>query len=157
MRLIAAALIAVSCICSAPSSSPADEPVSLMGMISAWQYPDSKMMKGAEMSDAATVNGDGIRTAQSIICKTTMTTEDSIEKVLAFYKAKLTPDENADDKTKADLKDGRSVVFSDDSDGRPFELHTILVNTATTSTTLVVTRGNGETETYITWKHYLRY
>lgn len=155
MRLIAAILYSVACVFTTASTAVADEPVSLMRAISQWSYPKSKM-SGAEMSDAATVNGDGKRTAQSFVCKTTMTTDDSVEEVLAFYKTKLTPDKNADDKTKANLKDGRSVLMSDDSEGRPFALHTILVNTATTSTTLIVSRGNGETETHITWKHYVR-
>src|SRR5690554_2356199 len=113
-------------------------------------------MNGAQMSDAATVNGDGDRTIQSLVCMASMTTDDSVDEVLAFYKAKLTPSKDADEKTKAKLKDGRSVLVSYDSAGRPFALHTILVNTATTSTTLIVSRGTGETETHITWKHYVR-
>ncbi len=155
MRLIATLLLSVVCASIAFHPAVADEPVTLMGTISKWSYPKSKL-NGAEMSDAATVDSDGKRTIQSFVCKTTMTTDDSVEKVLAFYKSKLTRDKNADDKTKADLKDGRSVLVSDDSEGRPFALHTILVNTATTSTTLIVSRGSGETKTHIVWKHYVR-
>ncbi|WP_236618217.1 hypothetical protein [Rhodopirellula europaea] len=155
MRLIAAILFSVACASIASQPATADESVTLMGTISQWSYPNSNL-NGAEMSDAATVNSDGNRTVQSLVCKTTMTTDDSVEKVLAFYKTKLAPDKNADDKTKAKLKDGRSVLVSDDSEGRPFALHTILVNTLSTSTTLIVSRGSGETKTYIVWKHYVR-
>jgi len=155
MHLIATLLLTVACTSIVFQPAIADEPVSLMGTIAQWNYPKSKM-NGAEMSDAATIDSDGNRTVQSFVCKTTMTTDDSVEKVLAFYKTKLAPDKTADDKTKADLKDGRSVLVSDDSEGRPFALHTILVNTSTTSTTLIVSRGSGETKTYIVWKHYVR-
>ena len=155
MRLIAAILFSVACVSIASQPATADESVTLMGTISQWSYPNSKV-NGAEMSDAATVNSDGNRTVQSLVCKTTMTTDDSVEKVLEFYKTKLAPDKNADDQTKAKLKDGRSVLVSDDSEGRPFALHTILVNTSTTSTTLIVSRGSGETKTHIVWKHYVR-
>ena len=110
---------------------------------------------GLEMSDAATVNGEGNRTVQSMICKTTMTTQDSVERVVAFYHDKLTPGERTDDREKAERKEGRSVVFSDDSEGRPFALHTILINTPKTSTTLIITRGKDEPATHITWKHYV--
>lgn len=155
MRLTAAILLSVTCVSTAPHQAVADEPVTLMGIISQWSYPKSTL-NGAEMSDAATVDSDGNRTVQSLVCKTTMTTDDSVEKVLAFYKTKLVPDKNADVKTKAKLKDGRSVLVSDESEGRPFAMHTILVNTATTSTTLIVSRGGTETTTYIVWKHYIR-
>ena len=155
MQLIAAILLSAACVCIANQPATADESVTLMGTISQWRYPNSKL-NGAEMSDAATVDSDGNRTVQSLVCKTTMTTDDSVEKVLEFYKKKLAPDKNADDQTKAKLKDGRSVLVSDDSDGRPFALHTILVNTSSTSTTLIVSRGSDETRTYIVWKHYIR-
>ncbi len=155
MRLVAAILLSIACVSLTPHTAGGDEPVTLMGTISQWNYPKSKL-HGAEMSDAATVDSDGKRTDQSFVCKTTMTTDDSVEKVIAFYKAKLAPDKNADDQTKAELKGGRSVLVSDDSEGRPFSLHTILVNTAKTSTTLIVSRGDGETKTHIVWKHYVR-
>lgn len=155
MRLAAAILLLVTCASTALRPAVADEPVTLMGIISKWMYPKSTM-NGAEMSDAATVDSDGNRTVQSIACKTTMTTNDPVEKVLAFYETKLAPHKNADAQAKAELKGGRSVLVSDDSDGRPISLHTILVNTATTSTTLIISRVNGEEQTHIAWKHYTK-
>ena len=52
---------------------------------------------------------------------------------------------------------GRSVVFSDESEERPFAFHTIVVNTANSSTILIITRGNDEKLTRITWKQYLKH
>jgi hypothetical protein len=155
MRLTAVILLFATCASATSSVAVADEPVTLMGTIAQWTHPES-VMNGAEMSDAATVDSEGNRTVQSIVCKTTMTTDDPVEKVLAFYKTKLAPDKNADAKTKEELKGGRSVLVSDDSDGRLFSLHTILVDTATTSTTLIISRADSEKQTHIAWKHYTR-
>lgn len=155
MRLTAAILLLATCTSATTCLAVAEEPTTLMGMIAPWAYPKSTM-SGAQMSDAATVDSEGNRTVQSIVCNTTMITDDSVEKVLAFYKTKLAPDKNADAKTKEKLKGGRSVLVSDDSDGRPFSLHTILVNTATTSTTLIISRAKSEKQTHIVWKHYTR-
>ncbi|QDU86806.1 hypothetical protein Pla175_01590 [Pirellulimonas nuda] len=162
MRSSAAALLALSLLAA---TATADEPVSLLQTVSQWRYPDAKI-NGAKMADAATVNGAGDRTTPSIMCSTTMTTPDPVAKVLAFYHTLLTPapeDEPADaepedaEPAEADPQEGRSVLFSDESEGRPFAMHTILVNTATTSTTLIVTRGVDEEETRITWKRYVRF
>lgn len=155
MRSIVTLLLALVLLTISARAVVADEPLTLMGSIAPWSYPQSKMA-GAETSDAATVDGDGKRTVQSFVCKTTMITEDPVEKVLAFYKAKLAPVVDADAQSKADLKDGRSVVISDDSEGRPFALHTILINTKTSSTTLIISRGRDESQTYIVWKKYVR-
>ena len=152
MRLITLLVL----LAHASAVAAADKPVTLMGTISQWQYPKSEL-GDSEMSDAATVDSDGQRTMPSLVCKTTMTTKDSVDQVLAYYKQKLTPDKDADEKAKAALKAGRSVVVSDDSAGRPFSLHTILVNTPTTSTVLVISRGKDEKKTHIVWKHYMRF
>jgi len=133
----------------------ADESISLMKTISKWSYPECSM-NGAVMSDGATMDGRGNRTVPSIVCKTMMTTEDSVQKVVSFYKGKLTPEKDAEDKEGVERKEGRSVVISDDSEGRPFVLQTILVNTSTTSTTLIISRAAGEDKTHIHWKHYMR-
>ncbi|MEM8668125.1 MAG: hypothetical protein AAGG48_11455 [Planctomycetota bacterium] len=142
-------------VCSFSHRCVADEPVTLMGKLSPWMYPKASM-GGAQMSDAATIDGSGNRTVPSIACKTTMKTNDSVEKVIAFYKEKLGPAKDADSKEQAERKEGRSVLISDESDGRPFALHTILVNTASTSTTLIISRGASEKQTHIIWKHYAR-
>ncbi len=86
-----------------------------------------------------------------------MVTSDSVDKVLAFYRGLLTRNPANDSKLGADPKVGRSVVFSDESEGRPFAFHTIVVNSANTSTTIIITRGGNEDTTRITWKQYLKH
>jgi len=134
------------------------ESQSLMTMIAQWQYPDSKM-NGATMSDAATLNGAGERTVQSIQYKTLLTTKDPMPKVIEYYKTKLMPTAGsktakAQENTATDS--GRSVTFHDDSEGRPVAIHIILVNTEKASTTLVISRAATESETHIAWTHYLK-
>lgn len=130
-----------------------DEPITLLGTISKWQYPKSKI-DGAEMKDAATLNATGNRTVASVLLTTTMTTEDSVEDVIEFYKTLLTRNENNEDKLGLDPDVGRSVMFANESEERPFKFHTIQIVTPTTSTTIIVTRGENEEKTRITWKHY---
>ena len=66
-----------------PANSHAadDEPLTLLGTIFKWRYPESKIHK-SQMSDAATMDADGKRTVPSTLLKTTLTTPDSAEKVV---------------------------------------------------------------------------
>ena len=136
---------------------PAQEkPRTLMGMIAEWRYPDSEF-KGAEMADGNTVNSQGKRTVPSLSCKTLMITDDDIDKVVAYYKAKLQPEDRENLKgDQPNPEPGQSVVFHDDSEGRPFAMHVITVNTDDSSTSLIITRGKNEAKTYIAWKQYTR-
>lgn len=136
----------------------AQEPPSLLTMIAQWQYPDSKM-NGAKLSDAATLNGAGDRTIQSILYKTVLTTKDPMPKVIEYYNTKLMPaagSETAKPKEKSANESGRSVTFHADSEGRPVAIYVILVNTDKASTTLVISRAATESETHIAWTHYLK-
>lgn len=144
-------------LASAPLGHTQETP-SLMTMIAQWQYPGSRM-NGATMSDAATLNGAGERTVQSIQYKTVLTTKDPMPKVIEYYKAKLisaaaAKAEEPGEKPAADS--GRSVTFHDDSEGRPVAIHVILVNTEKASTTLVISRAATESETHIAWTHYVK-
>ena len=137
----------------------AAEPLRLMPMIAEWQYPDSKF-NGASMGDAATVNRSGERTVPSVLCKTVLTTKDPMAKVIEYYKTKLK--QGTDSKTtksddKSGAESGRSVMFHDDSQGRPLGIHIIIVNTDKSSTTLVISRAETESETHIAWTRYLRF
>src|SRR2546430_12159533 len=128
--VLSVALLASATLCNAQA------PPSLMTMVAQWQYPDSKM-NGATMSDAATLNGAGKRTVQSIQYGTVLITKDPLPKVLEYYKNKLTPKTGSktakpQEKTAADS--GQSVTFHDDSEGRPIAIHLILVNTEKAST-----------------------
>ncbi len=139
-------------------TSHAAEPIRLLGTIVKWQYPDAEIRtsNGAtSASGGATVDSEGTNTAYSVVLKTTMVTGDSVEDVLTFYRDLLTRNVANDKRFGIQPQVGRSVIFSDESDGRPFALHTIMVHTANVSTVLIITRGSGEDFTYITWKQYL--
>jgi hypothetical protein len=137
-----------------------DEPQSLLTRITQWKYPDSEM-HGATMSDAETVNENGDRVVPSIYCKTVLTTTDPIDKVIAFYTSKLsqkaetTKGGDADDRAAGES--GRSVTFHSDSDGRPVAIRIITVNADRASTTLVISRAEGESTTHIAWSQYERF
>lgn len=134
----------------------ADDSVTLLGTEVKWRYPNAEIAI-SEMSDAATVDANGKRTVPSFVLKTTMSTEDSVEKVLAFYRDLLTRNPANNDKLGIGPLVGRSVVFSDESEGRPFAFHTIVVNSTNTSATLIITRGDDEDRTHITWKQYVKH
>lgn len=148
--------LSLICVMVVSNATSADEPVTLIGTIVKWRYPEAEI-GNAEMSDAATVAADGNRTVPSTLLKTTMVTGDSVDKVVAFYRELLTRNVANDEKLGIESKVGRSVVFSDESEGRRFAFHTIVVNSANSSTTIIITRGEGEEKTHITWKQYLKH
>ena len=154
MRYVAILALMLSCSVAALVAKAEEEPVLLIGTIVKWQYPGAKI-GGAEASDGATVDAAGKRPVASTVMKTTMTTKDPVEEVVKFYRALLARDEKTADKLGVKPGEGQSVTFGDESAGRPFALHTILVNTARTSTVIIITRGAEEKETRITWKRYL--
>ena len=158
LRVTSVAIASLITILANSPMSYADESQSLMTRIAEWQYPDSKL-NGATMSDAATLNGNGERTIPSIQCKTVMTTTDPITKVVEYYRAKLEPD-SAPDKSKPINKlaidTAQSVTFHDDFENRPLAIYMILVNGDKTSTTLVISRGEAESETHIAWTQYAK-
>jgi len=130
-----------------------------MATIVQWQYPGSKI-DGATMQDAATVNQSGARTVASVLCKTVLTTKDPIAKVVEYYETKLkagTDPKTAKAEAKPGTDPGRSVMSHDDSQGRLLRLHIIIVNTEKSSTTLVISRAETESETHIAWTHYVRF
>jgi hypothetical protein len=157
-RLSTRALVSfLALLASAPLGYTQDAP-SLMTMISKWQYPGSKI-NSATMSDAATLNGAGERTVQSIQYKTVLTTPDPMPKVIEYYKAKLASpaDSRTTKREESPTTDsGQSVTFHEDSEGRPVAIHVVLVNTEKASTTLVISRATTESETHIAWTHYAK-
>jgi hypothetical protein len=145
-RLAAFLLASIACFSVLTSPSARGDERSLLQTIAEWQYPGSAL-SGAQATDGATVDASGERTAPSVVFKTVMTTDAAVDTVLNYYRTKLAKGNAA----------GRSVFFSDDSEGRPFALHTIIVNSINVSTTLVISRGKDETKTYIGWKQYRRF
>jgi hypothetical protein len=156
MRFRAVLSLVFLCVSVCSIFVSAAEPITLIGTIVKWRYPDAEI-KNSEMSDAATIDASGKRTAPSTVLKTTMLTSDSADKVIAFYRDLLTRAPANDGKLEIGPQVGRSVVISDESDGRPFAFHTIVVNAENTSTTLIITRGESEKLTRITWKQYLKH
>ena len=131
----------------------APDGISLLLTLARWQYPGSEIHGGASMSDG------GNPQIQSVKCAAILTTPDPVEKVVAFYAKKFGAVEPAGPRpAREDVKvsDAKSVIVQDDSNGRPLSLRVIVVNNADTSTTLVISRADGEKETHIAWAHYIR-
>jgi hypothetical protein len=147
----------VCCFLSSSSGDAADptardnrEPLTLLGMLGEWQYPDSKF-HGAKMSDAA------VKDISSVKCKAVLTTPDPVDKVLAHYRDKLKVDSegnplgsNAGKRVTSD----RAVVIQDKSDGRKLKLTIIHVHEKRSSTMLAISRSQDENETHIVWTHF---
>ena len=148
--------ISTACTISVCAPARADEPTTLIGTIVKWRYPDAEIGK-SEMADAATIAADGNRTVPSSVLKTTMVTADSVDQVLEFYRELLTRNPEHDERLGIRPRVGRSVIFSDESQTRSFAFHTIFVNSDKVSTILIITRGEGEEETHITWKQYVKH
>jgi hypothetical protein len=160
-RTVITLLVLIACSWARTTPVAMAEELSLLKAIGPWQYPRSALAN-TEGADGMTIDAEGKRTVQSVVFKTVMTTEASVEEVLDYYKTKLAPakgEEGKAEEGKAEPAEtsGRSVFFSDDSDGRPFALHTVIVNAGDTSTTLVISRGKDEAKTHIAWKQYRRF
>lgn len=128
---------------------PAEEVLSLFGMLGEWQYPDSKLHGSATLGDG------GVIGIQSIKCHAVVTTPDSVDAVRRYYEDKLA---NRNEGAAGDNRrtDGKAVDFLDDSAERPLQLHVVTVNEEDRSTTLVISRGEGESLTHIAWSHFRR-
>jgi hypothetical protein len=149
----ATAAVLVVALLLGPAQATPPRGVSLMETLSEWKYPGSNMLGGARMSDG------GNPLVQSVKCRAILTTPDPIEKVIEFYSEKVgTPPAAGRQGAKPEVKDAdaKAVSTQDDSQGRPVMLRVIVVNTADTATTLVLSRADGEKETHIAWLHYLR-
>jgi hypothetical protein len=132
-----------------PAEAQPEKSVTLMGMLLEWSYPESKF-NGAQMSDA------GVKDISSIKSKAILTTPDSAEKVMDFYRKKLNVDaegENLEEKQGERIKTARSVLIQDASGDRS-HVFVIAINEAKSSTTLVVSRADGDDVTRIAWSNY---
>jgi hypothetical protein len=151
--LAACVLLALACNlgrAAEPTEEKEEKPVLLIGMLSEWLYPGCKF-HGAESSDAAVA---GIASIKS---KALLTTPDSAEKVIDFYRDKLKVDaagRNLGEKAGERITTTRSVSIQENSDGRPLKLFIIAIDEAGSSTTLVVSRADGEASTHIAWSNY---
>jgi hypothetical protein len=153
MSLGLAALAMSPLAASTVNALQADEPDggrSLLQTLAIWKYPGSTMLGGASMSDG------GNPLVQSVKCKAILTTPDAIDKVIAYYSERL--EAPAEPGTRPDVarSDAKSVSTQNDSQDRPVTLRVFVVNKADTSTTLVISRAEGEKDTHIAWLHYIR-
>jgi hypothetical protein len=151
-KIAIATLVVVSFVSrlGAADEAPPQEQVTLMGMLLEWRYPESKF-NGAETSDAA------VEDISAIKSKAVLTTPDSAEKVMAFYRKKLNVDaegKNLDEKEGERIKTDRSVLIQDVSGDRTSKLYVIAINGTKSSTTLVVSRTDGDDVTRIAWSNY---
>lgn len=152
IRIAIAALGAFAIACSTANADepPSAEGATLIGMLSQWHYPGAKF-NGAEMSDAA------VSDISSIKCKAVLTTPDPAEKVVAHYLTKLKVDsagKNLGKKEGERITTKRSVSVQDDSNGRQLKLYIIAINQTDSSTTLVISRCEGEETTHVAWSNY---
>jgi hypothetical protein len=143
---------------AAPRPGPAqDTPparMTLLGTLAAWKYPGSTLLGGATMSDG------GNPSVLDVRCQAILTTPDPFENVTEFYAQRVgtrpVPG-GPDARAKGKEADAQAVATQDDSGGRPVALRLIVVSTADTTTTLVISRAKSETETHIAWTHYRRF
>jgi hypothetical protein len=147
---VAAAALSASLMLSPTRANP-DEGVTFMKTLSEWAYPGT-LDPGSRLTDGSMSDG-GNPKIQSIKFRAILTTSDPISKVIRFYSRNLEPSSKTVD--VADL-DAKSISSQDDSEGRPVAIRVFVVNRDDTSTTLVISRAEGEKETHIAWSHYLR-
>jgi hypothetical protein len=130
-------------------AAPAPEAdVKLMEELAEWTYPGSTF-GGAQMSDG------GNPSEPSVNCHARLTTVDAFEKVIHFYEQKFVSGPQDIGGVTSNVR-GQSVSAQDDSSKRPVHLRVITVNRANSSTTLAISRVDGETETHIDWAHFVR-
>ena len=122
------------------------KPKTLLGTLSGWQYPDSKLRGGATVSDG------GDPSVADHKMQAVLVTPDPIDRVIGFYTRLVAAAEGpaADDAAP-------SVCVQDDSEDRPVTLRVMHVNEADRSTTLVISRAADEPETHIVWTRYERF
>lgn len=149
-----------------------DTPKTLLTRVFAWQYPGSELgtpQKRAQMSGGAKYDKNGNNTVSSVQCKATFATADPADKVLEFYKSKLVHafgESRPAQTIEAEEVSGRSVTFQSVDNNRPLAMHVIMVNdtrehegtiASHVSTTLVISRVQGEDKTFITWSQFQEY
>lgn len=147
--VVVSALAGLMCLDLSSGHAEGPKRRTLLGMLAEWKYP------GSEFHEAAMSDG-GNRRLQSVNCRAILTTTDPVEKAAKYYVEKF-PSGPADAADKRDTVVAQSVSTQDDSRGRPLELRVIVVNRAATSTTLVISRADGEKQTHIAWTHHMRF
>ncbi len=138
-------ILAVIAVASAgflrPAHAVPEDGITFMQTLEPWKYPGIDRIHGGSMADG------GNPRIESLKCRAVMTTPDPFDKVVDFYEARA----------KAFGDEARAVYSQDDSEGRPVKLRTIFIHRDDTSTSLAISRAEGEKETHIAWSHYIRF
>ena len=148
--IAALAVAAFFCSFACGQEPPPAKPVTLLGMMHEWEYPGWEF-HGAHTGDAA------VSDISAIESKAVLTTSDSADKVFDFYLKKLNVDSEGKHLNEAEgerVTSKRSILVQDASATRPHKLYIIAINEAKSSTTLVISRAEGEPKTYIAWSNY---
>jgi hypothetical protein len=141
--------VSLACGLRAAEEAAPKEQVTLLGMLLPWRYPDSKF-NGAQVSDA------GVKDISASKSKAILTTPDSVEKVMDFYQKKLNVNaegKNLGEKQGERITTDQSVLIQDAS-GDHSKLYVIAINETKQSTTIVVSRADGDDVTRIAWSNY---
>ncbi|MCA9241696.1 MAG: hypothetical protein KDA37_15905 [Planctomycetales bacterium] len=151
VQLMAAAVDAGSQAEAKPTSGD-PPPVTLMGLLQDWLYPDAEF-RGGQMSDG------GVPHVASIKSSALQLTKDPVEQVLAHYCKKLGVDsagkqlqERAGERGTGD----DSVLVQDASGQQPGSLYVIVVNRPAGAMTLVICLDSQSKHTRIAWSDYRR-
>lgn len=124
-----------------------------------WKYPGAKVVSSGRGSSPTVSQSHAI-----------MLTEDKFEKVVKYYEEMLgtaatvtgpgfvekpvEPGEGRVSSGKA--RDDTGSVVQEDSAGRPVKLRVFVRNRESTSTSLVISRAEGEDQTHIAWSLFHR-
>ena len=130
--------------------TPQPRPLTLMGMLSEWIYPDAEF-GGAKTSDAAVT---GI---SSIKSQAVLTTDDSVEKVLTFYCDKLKVDRDGrplGEKEDERITTDRAILVQNATGTVPSSVYLVSIHSSRSSTTLVISRDPASRRTKIAWSNY---
>jgi len=126
--------------------------------VSDWRYPDAAMPSSGGGSGGNTTGWGEHYTA-------IMLTPDPIETVVKFYDAKILEVAPFRERLAKSLAGGPNhsfgggdadsgVLIQADSQGRPLTLRVIQLHWPNTTTTLVISRAEGEKQTHIAWSHF---
>lgn len=148
--MIALAIFSFSGVIACADEPKPSQPITLMGMLSEWLYPECGF-EGAQSSDAA------VKDISSIKNKAVLTTSDPADKVFVHYLAKLNVDpegKNLDEKAGERITTKRAISVQDLSAGRPLKLYVIAITEPKNATTLVISQADGEPKTRIAWSNF---
>lgn len=126
------------------------EPVTLMGMLQEWIYPDAAF-GGAQTADAAVTGISAIK-SQAVLL-----TPDPVEKVVEFYRKKLNVDQAGNPlgaKGNERITTERSVLIQTLPGANASSLYIIAINAPASSTTLVISRADEAAITHIAWSNF---